>query len=368
MAVCAFQLSYAREARMYGVMELIGVAVAVVADSWLRAPRRRDPYAVGGLVAVGLLTHVSMLLLVVGLLMIAGRRRDGDAWRWRAGVGAGTALWAVLWGPSFVVQSRGGHSSWIPHTTASRFFDTIAQLVTLRSELGIVVFAGVVAGIVVARRRDATLATVLLGCFAVPVVLAGVIGLRAPVLLDRTFTVVAWGPLLALAYLVDALARRARTAGIVAVALALVVMLATASQTIAVAGGPTVALNELEKVARPGDVVAVQPASKGVELDWTLGVRSDDGPTRSVQVAGLRSSSALALTGRPPTGRIWVMQYQAHALGLGHFRSCAHTWRHGPTRLVCIERVTRRFATGPAPTILTLYEPPPKAVHGVRRR
>ena len=151
-------------------------------------------------------------------------------------------------------------------------------------------------------------------------------------------------------------------------ALALVVMLPTASQTISVPGGPTAALNELEKVARPGDVVAVQPVSKGVELDWTLGVRSDDGPARSVQVAGLARSSALALTGRPPTGRIWVMQYQAQALGLGHFRSCAPTWRHGPTRLVCIERVTHRFPAGRAPTILTLYERPPKAVHGIRRR
>ena len=33
--------------------------------------------------------------------------------------------------------------------------------------------------------------------------LAGLIGLRAPVLLDRTLAVVAWGPLLALGFFVD---------------------------------------------------------------------------------------------------------------------------------------------------------------------
>ena len=54
-------------------------------------------------------------------------------------------------------------------------------------------------------RRDRTLATVLVCCFAIPAVLAGLLGLRAPVLLDRTLTVAAWGPLLALGYLVDAL-------------------------------------------------------------------------------------------------------------------------------------------------------------------
>jgi hypothetical protein len=367
MAVCAFQLNYAREARMYGPMALIGVAVAMTAESWLRSPRRRDPYLIGGLVLVGLMTHVSMLLAVVGLLAIAGTRGDRDAWRWRAGIGAGTAAWAVLWGPSFLVQSGGGHSSWIPHTTVSRFVDTIGQLVTFRSGLAVIVFAGVVVGLVIAHRRDATLATVLLCCSAIPVALAGLIGLRAPVLLDRTLTVAAWGPLLALAFVVDLLARRARIAGVVAVVLAFTVMLPTAMKTVNVTGGPTVALRELERVARPGDVIAVQPASKGVELDWTLGVRSDDGPTRSVQLAGFTQTSAIALTGRPPTGRIWVMQFRARALGIGHYRRCARTWRDGPNRLVCIERVGPHLRTGPAPTILTLYELPPKPVDGIRR-
>jgi hypothetical protein len=342
---------------MYAVMELLGVAVAIVAERWLRAPRNRHAAIVGALVFLGLLTHVSMMLAAVGLLAIAGSRRDADAWRWRAGIVSGAVGWAVLWGPSFLVQSRGGHSSWIPHTTPRRLLDAISSLVTFQTGISVLVFAAIVAGIMVCRHRDATLATVLMCCFVVPVGLAGLLGLRAPVLIDRTLTVVAWGPLLALGYVIDALARRARAAGAVAVGLAILVMVPTAAQTINAPGGPTAALLQLERVARPGDVIAVQPASKGVELYWALGTRSDDGPSRGVQLAGFRQTTAIALTGRLPSGRIWLMQYTARRIGLRHYRRCARTWHHGPTRLVCIERASVPQVTeGARPSILTIYD------------
>ena len=365
MAVGAFQLSHGREARMYAVMELLGVAVAIVAERWMRAPRRRHAAIVGVLVFLGLLTHVSMMPAAVGLLAIAGRRRDADAWRWRAGIAIGAAGWGVLWGPSFLVQSRGGHSSWIPHTTPQRLLDAISSLVTFQTGISVLVFAAIVAGIMVCRRRDATLATVLMCCFVVPVGLAGLLGLHAPVLIDRTLTVAAWGPLLALGFVVDALARRARAAGAAAIVLAILVMLPTAAQTINAPGGPTAALLQLERVARPGDVIAVQPASKGVELYWALGTRSDDGPSRGVQLAGFRQTTAIALTGRQPSGRIWLMQYKARSIGLRHYRQCARTWHHGPSRLVCIVRSSVPPVTeGALPSILTIYD---RSAPGMRR-
>ena len=359
MAVCAFQIAHGREARMYAVMELIGVAIAVTAESWLRAPRRRHAAVIGALVFAGLMTHVSMFLAAVGLLAVAGRRNDRDAWRWRAGIGAGIGAWALAWGPSFLVQARGGHSSWIPHTTVTRFIDTISNLVTFQSGVGLLVCAAIGAGIVICRRRDATLATVVTCCFVVPVVLAGIVGLRAPVLLDRTLTVVAWAPLLALGYAVDALARRASLVGAVAAALVLAVMVPTAVHTITTPSAPTVELTELERLARPGDVIAVQPASKGIELYWTLGIRSDDGATRAVQIVGLKQSIALELDSRPATGRIWLIQYVARPIGLAHFRTCAPTWHHGATRLLCIDRSSVSIIQGAAPSIPMIYVPGP---------
>src|SRR6476659_7063023 len=47
LAVSAFQLVHGREARMYAELELIGVAVAVLDDTWLRRPRAWHACVVG---------------------------------------------------------------------------------------------------------------------------------------------------------------------------------------------------------------------------------------------------------------------------------------------------------------------------------
>ena len=355
MAVCAFQLTYAREARMYGPMQLIGVASAVLADAWLRAPRRRHSVIIGALTFVGLMTHISMLLLAMGLLAMAGRRRDAEAWHWRAGVAAGTLGWAVLWGPSFVTQSRGGHSSWIPHTTPARLLDTVGALVTSQTAIAALVVAVVIAGIVVCRRRDNELATTLLYCFAVPTLLAGLFGLRAPVLIPRTLAVVSWGPLLALGFVIDEVIGRMHTLGVAVTTVLAALMLASIPAAL-YTPGPTPALDRLESVARSGDVIAIQPLAKGVELDWTFAVRSDDGPARVVRLPGLGNAFALALTGRRPTGRIWLMQISPHELDLRHYRRCSRTWIHGPNRLLCIrERFAKGFPPTSPATIAAIY-------------
>ena len=178
-----------------------------VADSWLRAPAP-DPRGRSSARStfVGLMTHVSMALVAVGLLVLAGRRRDARrlALARRASPRA-SAGGRCVWGPSFLVQSRGGHSSWIPHTTPARFVDTISSLVTSRPGVSVLVVAAIVAGGIVCRaprpersrwswcaaprsRRCSP------GCSAC--------GRRCSS--NRTLTVAAWGPLLALGYLVDA--------------------------------------------------------------------------------------------------------------------------------------------------------------------
>ena len=366
MSICAFQLVHGREARMYGPMELIGVAIAVIADSWLRAPHRRHAAIVGALTFIGLMTHISAILVAIGLIALAGTRRDADAWRWRAGIVGGTAAWAVLWGRSFLVQARGGHSSWIPHTTPARFVTTIGALVVDRPEISLIVVAAILGGMVSCWRRDRPLALILGCCFAIPATLAGLLGLRAPVLLDRTLTLMSWGPLLALGYLVDALSRRARALGIAAVVVTTVTMLSAVPHVLQ-ASGPTVLLAKLERVARAGDVIAMQPLGKGVELDWNLGVRSDDGPARAIQLPGIHHAAALALTGRRPSGRIWLLHLAPDGIDLRRYHLCAPTRHDGAAQLLCLRyAVPRDFTHTSLLAITAIFRDPAPVRHNAR--
>src|SRR4051812_31912521 len=112
VAVSAFQIAHGRDARMYAELEVLGVGMAFLTDRWLHAPARHHAPLLGVLVLAGLFTHVSMFLLAAGLLAVAGVRRDREAWRWRAAIALPVAIWAATWGPHFLVQARGGHSTW----------------------------------------------------------------------------------------------------------------------------------------------------------------------------------------------------------------------------------------------------------------
>src|SRR4029077_9540135 len=50
MACSAFQVSYGGEARMYALLELLGVAAAMLAERWWRTPRPWHAGAAGALV------------------------------------------------------------------------------------------------------------------------------------------------------------------------------------------------------------------------------------------------------------------------------------------------------------------------------
>jgi hypothetical protein len=355
MAISAFQIAHGREARMYAPMELIGVGAAVLSESWLRTPRRRHAVIVGALTFVGLMTHVSMALAAVGLLALAGLRRDAHAWWWRAGIGAGMGGWAVVWGGSFLVQARGGHSTWIPHTTPRRLVNTVASLVTSSARVSLLVTAAVVAGCIVCWYYDRVLAKVLLCGFGVPTVLAAIIGLHAPVLLDRTLTVAAWGPLLALGCLAAFFVQHGKVLGVGLVGAGAGAMLVAVPGVLGPTG-PTTALTALERVARPGDIVAIEPPSKGVELDWTFGARSDDGRAGSVALPGIHNAVALALTSRPASGRIWVVQMSPQRIDLRGYQLCARPWKQGSTRLLCLRRPTAELTEHTStPSIAALY-------------
>jgi hypothetical protein len=347
--VSAFEIIHGREARMYAELELIGVAIAVLADGWLRRPRRWHAPVVGVLVLAGLLTHVSMFLLAMGLLALPGWRSDRAAWAWRGAIAAGGLGWVLLWGSTFLVQARGGHSSWIAPTTPSGTLTALGQLMVREPRLYLAAVVVMVAGSVAMHRRAPALTRVWLCCFAVPVACAVVLGLLAPVMLDRTFTLVAWAPLLALGFALDALVQRSRVIGALGLLAVLTIMVPSTVRTVTSRIGPDAPLRRLQQVARPGDVVAVHTAGKAPEIQWSLGARSEY-LTTTVAKPGLRNSFALALGSGPPSGRVWLLDWRHYSTAeLSGFTRCAPTWSWGSTRILCLARHRNVHARSRAP-------------------
>jgi hypothetical protein len=336
LAVSAFQLVHGREARMYADLELIGVAVAVLADTWLRRPRAWHGPAIGGLVLVGLLTHTSMFLLGAGLLLLPGRRTDRDAWRWRTALAAALVGWLVLWGRAFINQAQGGHSDWIPRTTVSGMIHAFGRLVVFDPALHLPVLAAVAAGAYFLIRADRRLGRVWLCCTLVPAGLAAATGTVAPVLLDRTLTLFAWGPLLATAYLVSAMARRGRHIGAVAALVLVVVMLPPALHAVSGTSSPDRVLRQVEQVAHPGDVVAIHPAGRLHELAWSIGVRGP-WPYGVATLTGLANTNGIVLDpAAPRSGRVWLLDWTKHPLPAPLGPRCAPDRTVGGARLICL--------------------------------
>jgi hypothetical protein len=336
LAVSAFQLVHGREARMYAEMELIGVAVAVLADSWLQRPRRWHAPVVGALVFVGLLTHVSMFLLGAGLLVLAGRRTDRAAWQWRIALAVGVTGWALLWGPSFLIQTRGGHSDWIPRTTFGGMIITFGRLVTYQPWLHVIVSLAVAAGAFVLVRADRRLGRVWVCCVLIPAALAALTGTIAPVLIDRTLTVVSWGPLLALAFLVSAVAHRSRRSGVLAVLVVGLVMIPPAIHTVTAPSGADQVIRHVEQVTGPGDVFAIHPGGRLPEPLWSVGVRGEHA-YQLVSVVGFENTTGFVLSpGAPRSGRLWILDWTSHPLPVPQLPRCAPDWSGGGAHLYCL--------------------------------
>ena len=347
MAVDPFQISHGRDARMYAELEFIGVAVAALTSAWLTRPRARHAVLLGVLVFAGLLTHVSMFLLAAGLLTVPGLRRDRAAWQWRAGIASGGLGWGLVWGTHFVIQAQGGHSSWIPSTTPATLATAIAHLITFESVLVAPAVAATVVGAVLLVRSDARLGRVWLSCFAVPVAIAAIAGLAEPVVLDRTFTLMAWAPVVALAFVLDAIVRRHRIVGALAVAGVIAVALPSALTTITAHKGPDSPLRALEARVRPGDIVAVQPLSKAPELQWSLGVQTHSS-TRQVSVPGNPRAFGIRIGTGAATGRVWLLNWRAHHTAADLTSECGTPWGFGHVRIRCLIAGTLTAAAAPA--------------------
>lgn len=334
-AISGFAIAYGSEARMYALLQLLGVAAAVMADGWLRAPRRAHAIVVGALVLVGCLDHTSMFLLVAGLLALPGFRRDRDAWRWRAGVVVGLGAWAVLWGVSFITQFEGAHASWIPPTTARAVVDAVTSLVTFTDGVAIVVVVAVVGGAIHLARTDRPGFRVWCACGVLPVTLAAAIGAFTPFFLNRTLTLALWAPILAVGVATGAVWERWRPLGVAAILLLAVVAVPGTVTLLRGTWQYDESVGHLESVVRPGDVVAVVPAWYSPLVDWRIAVRAPVGATSRTRV-DIPDSIAYRVRGAPATGRIVLLEFGANHPDLARFGRCATTWAYSESRIRCL--------------------------------
>jgi uncharacterized membrane protein len=335
LAVGSFQLTYARDARMYAGVVLVGVVVAIFAVRWLAGGRRREAVAAGGALLVGLFLHASALLLAVGLLAVPGLRRDRAAWWWRASVVAALAAWGALWGPAFLDQVAAGTASWIPRTTPGYLTVVVNELVNLAPATRWVVLPALVLGAVLLRRTAPRLSIVWSACFLVSLALAAVIGARADFLLPRTLAVASWAPPVALATLPDAASRRWPPLGIATGALLAVLVVPSTVPALHDRPPPAAALTRVQHVATAGDGVGVRPPWLGPLVRWHLGVRRP-GEERPLVVPGL-DADVLALAGAPWTGRLWLIEPTNYHASPGPSRPCAAPWSEHGYRLRCLQ-------------------------------
>jgi hypothetical protein len=335
MAVSPFQIMYGGEARMYALLELIGVAAAIVAEAWIREPRRWHATAAGGLVLIGTLDHVSGFLLAAGLLAVAGFRHGRAAWRWRCCIAGALVVWALVWGESFLVQASTTHASWIDPTTWHAVGDALSAQVTDQQGVAFVILAVIAIGLVVMATADRVLARVVACCGVLPFVAGAVIGVFVPFFVDRTLTVAAWAPCLAIGMAADAVLRRSRLAG---VAVALVIGALVVPSTLVFLDRHweyDASVDHLLAVARPGDVVGTIPDWYGPLVDWRVGVRAF-GAVQPERVAVLPAAHAIRLGDTTPTGRMWVVSFLGDHRTYPGAARCGPDWDDGVIVVSCL--------------------------------
>lgn len=334
LAVSPFQIGYGSEARMYAMLELCGVAAAVLADRWLRTDDRRLAPITALVVAVALFDHVSGFLLAAALLALPGWRSDSSAWRWRSWVLAAIGLWAVLWGTAFAQQRNGSQVERIPYTTPARVVAAVSNMVSFTEGVTVVVVICVLVGGWLLVRRDRILGRVWIVLGGLPVLLAALAGLATHSFMDRTVTVAAWAPVLAVAAAADALLERSGAwRALAAVGLVLLVVPGTTTFLLGT-WGDGVSTEQVAGLVRRGDVVAIVPAWYQDLIDWGIGVH---GPAGSHAVSASVPDAAGVVVGPTRQGhRTWLLTLATNKRDYAQFPRCAPDQRKGAQRLLCL--------------------------------
>lgn len=321
-AVSPFLVLYGRQARMYALLTLLGVAVAMVAERWWTGDRRpRVVVAVGALVAVACLDHAGGLFLAAGVFCLPGVRRDRDAWWWRAAPVAGVLVWALVWAPSFLDQTAQGSSSWVPLTSPASVASTLGGLASFVTGAEWLVAALLVGGTVCLRAVDRTLARLVVCLFGVPLALLVVAGLHFHVLLPRTLGGAAWSAPVALAALVTWLWQRRAALGIAAAVLLVAVTARSLVRAVTYDEGASAAVDRAVAAVEPGDGLLVHPHWWWPLAVWNgaEGDRFGAAPPTALQDA---EGWYWARPGALPTGRTWVLRPSSYGFDTSRWLAC----------------------------------------------
>ncbi len=336
-----FQLLYAHQARMYALAILCGTAAAALADRWSRDGARRWRWLLVLPLLVGLFDLSTFLLFAGALVLLPGRRRDREAWLWRATAAACGAVWAVVWGPSFLHQAQGQHSDWIRLTSPAAVRDTIAGFLTVHPNVSLLAVAIVIVGAVMLWRQDRVVWEVWAWLALLPFALACVLGLRSHFLLTRALAPSAWGIPLVLAALFDRARRYSPLAEVVVVAALVLVSLPSIGPALAYEEGAGPGVVAVAARVQPGDGVLVYP-----HWLWPLVVWSDAAPRVQTVPAALHALSPDAYIyvapGAPFGGRVWILQptgYRSPTTGLA--RCPGRTPVAGDYSLTCYQLSSR---------------------------
>jgi hypothetical protein len=318
-AVSSFELLYGRTARMYALIVLCGTVVAVATDHWVRDDRPRWRWLMVAALVVGLFCHSSVFLLAGALVLVPGRRTDGEAWRWRASIAGAVALWGLVWGAAFAYQLHRQASFWIPFATVGSTLDALNGLTTMYPSLRGLVFVAVVIGAGLLWSEHRTLARTWLLLFAVPFAVAVVIGVKFHFLLPRTLAFAAWAPPVALAAIVERTRRVSTPVALAGAMLVAILVVPSIVPAITFEETSVVPRRALLAEVRPGDAVAVHPTWFWPMISWDLRVA----PADSVP-AGLADldASVVVVGDAPFGGRVWTLEPDTYSMATGALVPC----------------------------------------------
>jgi hypothetical protein len=321
-ALSPFQLLYGREARMYALMTLLGVAVAMLAERWLGGDHRPlVVVGVGALVAVALFDHAGGLFLAAGVFVLPGLRRDRAAWWWRLSPVAAVALWALVWGPFFLDQTAQSSSSWVPLSSPGSVASTVAGLVAFLSGTQWLVAPMVVAGVVCVVVLDRTLGRLVVSLFVVPLGLLVVTGIHFHVLLSRTLAASAWAVPVALTALVAWLWRRRVALGVAVAVIVAALTLRSFPRAVTYDEGSSAAVSRGIDAVAPGDGLLVQPHWWWPLATWNGADGGIDGQVPPPDLGDLDGWYWMR-PGAEPTGRTWILEPGSYRLDTGRWTSC----------------------------------------------
>ncbi len=309
LALSPFALEYGREARMYGLVSLASVALAAAGDRWLGSGDRRWAFLAAGAAFVIAMSYSAGVIMPAALVLLAGWRRDRQAWTLRASAGAALGLWAALWLGHALRWS--GKPSGYPPLSLAWVRETANSMVAPIPSNEWLVLTLLALGLVVVLRRSPRQRPLVLALFVAPVAALLVISLHNNVFLPKSLIMVVWAAPLLLGNLAGEAWELRPVAGAVVLAVLVLVVVPYVRPALNVDEGTGPMLTALARARQPGDAVAMDPGYLGHLLDWYVGMV----PGRRLRPDGQTIPGAVVYRdeGHPPTGRVWLVRSPGRA-------------------------------------------------------